>query len=347
MAEVWAAAIGAGAAVYGTVSSAQAQKKAAAQANQAAQDAKIDVGAVSQQAQDQALKNIELSRTTEQKYDPQNAALRTNSVQALLSQLGQNPNSAALQQLIGSQLGQGVGAARYDAQTANSDLLNAAIAKAQENLALGGSVPLDVRNLVARTAASRTGQNFGNLGGARDITARDLGLTSLDLSNQRLGQAQSLGQAQLGANQFNAGQINNAGQFNANLLQNSNQFNANNTLNQAQLLQALSNGDFSKALAAAQFGQSLQAPVVGLDPSAIANLYVGNNNASTQAGLNAAQIAASQAQGTAQIAGGLLGSSVGALSNYYGNKPVVGTTPKSTYTPGYMTTPSGPAFGGS
>lgn len=331
--------------VFSAVKGADQARKAANQAADAAKAAQVDPAKVNQAATDQALKNIELSRATEQKYDPQNAALRTNSVQALLSQLGGNGVSSQLQALLGGQIGQNIPAASYDAQTANSDLLNAAIAKSQENLALGGSVPLDVRNLVARTAAARAGTNFGGLAGGRDIAARDLGLTSLDLGNQRLSQAQALGQLQLGANQFNAGQQNQAGQFNANLLQNSNQFNANNTLNQAQLLSALSNGDFSRALAAAQFGQSIQAPVVGLDPSAVANLYVGNQNAATQAGLQAAQIGASQAQGASQLGSSLIGAGLGGLANYYGNKPVVGTTPKPA-APSYFSTPSGPAFGG-
>lgn len=355
MAVTTAAIIGATAAAGGLALAVKSQsdaKKAAAKAQEAAAGAKVDVGAVSQQATDQALKNIALSRATELANNPENAALRTGSAQNLISQLGDNKVSDGLKALIASQLAKGgnstfaggvpvpntstfAGATDSFAGGANSDLLNAAISRAQGDLALGGNLPLDVRNLVARNAAAQGGW-LGNIRLGRDINARDLGLTSLQIAQQRLQNAQGLGQAQLGANQFNTQQrqqatqfgqnlqqgasqfdanlANNANQFNSGQRQQANQFDQGYLLNQAQLLQSLSSGDFAKALAAAQFGQSIQAPVVGLDPSAIANLAVGNQNAGTAAGQTAAQIAASQAQGLGQFGGALTGVGLGALN---------------------------------
>lgn len=212
--------------------------------------------------------------------------MRSQSIKALLAQLGPNADAQKAESLIAGQLG----------KSTQSDLLNQAVAKAQSDLALGGALPLDVRNLVARNAAA-TGGSVGNIRLGKDISARDLGLTSLQLQAQRLAQAQALGQADLASKQFDS----------------------NYLLNQGSLLQSMSSGDFARALAAAQFGQSLQTPVVGLDPSAIANLSVGNANAGTAAGLQAAQIGASQAQGAGSIGSSLLGSGLGGLAKYFGS----------------------------
>lgn len=279
----------------------------------------MDIPAVAAQAEAQALRNLALSRDAELQYAPENAALRTGSVNNLLLAL-QNGNNTSpeLQSFLASRI------ANPSATTqpaAMSGVLGDAVARARSDLALGGAVPLDVRNLVARTAGANAGRNFGNLGLARDITARDLGLTSLDLSQRRLNNATTLGNAEQGL-------IN----FNTNLSEQGRQFNVGTELNQLGLLQSLTNGDFARALSAAQFGQSLQAPVVGLDPSAIANLAVGNQNAQTSASMTAAQLAASQAQGASQLAGGLIGAGLGGLTNYYGSRqPVVATG--GTYQP--------------
>jgi len=216
----------------------------------------------------------------------------------------------------------------------------------------------------------------GGLGLGRDISARDLGLTSLDLMQRRLTNAQSLGQSQLGGQQFNAtmgqqadttnaqlgqqnsqfnagqrnsalqtdaqlqqqnsqfntGQRNSGLQFDSGQMQQANQFGANNNLNLAQLMSQLNNQDFSKFLAASQFGQQLQAPVVGLDPSAIANLAVGNTNAATQAGLNAAGIKAQGANNLTNFGGQLFGYGFGNMGNY-GAAGKTSPSPTGYYTP--------------
>ncbi len=323
----------AAASVYSTVKGADQARKSANQANDAAKAAKVDPAAVSQAAEQQALRNIELSRATELKNNPENAALRTGSINNLIAMMGQGGANPQLQALLGQIGNQGsTYGGDVTAGRANSELLNQAIAKAQSDLALGGDLPLDVRNLVARNAAAKAG-GLGNIRLGGDISARDLGLTSLDLANRRLSNAQALGQAQLGADQFNNQLAQQAGIFNSGQRQQAGQFGQGYMLNQAQLLQSLANGDYAKALSAAQFGQSLQTPVVGLDPSAVANLYVGNQNAGTAAGLQAAQIGAAQAQGSSQLGGSLLGAGLGGLANYYGNKTAAnaGIGAKTTY----------------
>ncbi len=284
---------------YSTIKGMSDAKKAANAAGQAGQQAQVDIPGIAQMTQDQALKNIALSRQVEDKYNPGNNLLRQGSVLGLISQLGSDPNND-----IYTKLNEQFQGAPMTAQSADSELLKKAIAQATNDLALGGKLPLDVRNMVARTAAGQSGSVSGGLSLGRDIQARDLGLTSLDLQQRRLGNAQSLGQAELGGNQFNA-----------NMRQRANEFGLTNNLNLAQLMSQLNGADFNKFLASAQFGQSLQGPQVGLDPSAIANLSVGNTNAGTQAALNAAGIKAQSGNNLTNFGGQLFGYGFGNMTN--------------------------------
>lgn len=87
--------------------------------------------------------------------------------------------------------------------TFNQDQLNALIDRAlpgarqqiQQTLSsqLRGEIPQDVQNAIFRGTAERTaaGNAFGGGGFTRNVTARDLGLTSLDITNKALSSAES------------------------------------------------------------------------------------------------------------------------------------------------------------
>lgn len=317
-------------------------KKAQEQARQDAANAKVDVAGVANLAEQQAARNIQNSLALEQQYTPENAALRKAGIENLLAYNAASPELTAL---LSSRYGSGSGTYGGDVgaqsvtvtdvespTSVNSQLLQSAVDRAAAELALGGELPQDVKNLVARNALAKAGR-VGTLQLGRDITARDLGLTSLDLAQRRLANAQSLGQADLAAGQYNssaaqraaeinAAARNAAGLSNAQLAQSAAQFNAGQRQQSgqfdAQFLQSLMNGEFNRLLSTAQFGQSLTPPIAGLDPSAIANLAVGNQNAQTAAGLQASQIGAAGAQGMTQLGGQLIGAGVGGLANYYG-----------------------------
>lgn len=145
-----------------------------------------------------------------------------------------------------------------DKNQAQSPLLQAAIAKAKANLSLGGQLPVDVQNATTRHSLAQAGSvaQGGGLGLGRDLVPRDLGLTSMDLMNQRLQQAGQLGGQELGMNQFNS----------------------QNMLNRMQMLQSINNQRFGQAVTAGQFGQGIQQPLVGLDPSSVANISMNNSN---------------------------------------------------------------------
>lgn len=331
------------------------QKKAAAQAADAAKNSGVNIADVSRQAEEQALRNIIRSREIEDQFAPQNRQFREGTLAALVENMKSGADSSKIQEYIDRAGGASTYAGPAAGQPlvageANSALLQDAVKRAQQELAMGYELPQDVRNLVARQAAATSGRVTGNLGLGRDIGLRDLGLTSLDIAQRRLTNASTLGQADLGASQFNTGlqynaQRDNLGarQFDAQQRQQASQFDAGNNLNIAQLLQAMKSGDFSNYLQAAQLGQSIAPPVVGLDPTAIANLAVGNSNQQGAAAQNAAAIRGSAAQGLGQFGGQLTGFGLSGLANY---KPAPAPyRPFSTPTPGSLSSLNSRIFG--
>jgi len=282
--------------------------KAAQSAKDAAAAAKIDINALDEQTRNIAKRNAVESAALEQQLTPEVAALRTRANQNVLGQLGNN-TLTNLQGQVQGQLGNNL----------DTPLLNSAIAKAMQNLQLGGKLGIDQQNLVTRQALANAGNvaQGGGLGLGRDMVARDLGLSSLSLERDRLAQA-----SQLGGQQMELGQANN-----------------NNFLNRAQLIQQLHGAGFGQNLAAAQFGQSIQQPIVGLDPSAIANITVGNATNQSKALANQANIQGAHGNNYMQFAGNMLGQGL----QMYGNRTLT-QTPAPTASP-YGYKPGTTGFG--
>lgn len=263
-----AGALSAGA---GMMSANSAAKAAAA----AADKAKIDINALDAQTRAMALRNAQDSAALEKALTPEVPELRTAANKAVLSGLTPDSRMEGAANSLYGRLGQG----------ATSPLLQAAIEKARADLALGGRLSQDQQNEATRRGAAAAGTSTGGLGLGRDLAARDLGLTSYQVEQQRLANAAGIGGQELGMNQFNA----------------------NNFLNQFSALQTYGSNRRSQDLAAAQYGESIQQPVVGMDPSAAANVAVGNSNAASAAAANAANIKGASAQGMTQLGGQLLG----------------------------------------
>lgn len=286
-------AAGTAASAYSAIKSANAAGKAVDAAGKPI--TQIDPSALNQQAQGIAQSNAAASQALQDQYNPGATQLQGNSLQQLLQMLQANSQpaqgSGSIQDSINAvknTLGTNNGAL-------NNELLNHAATTAQQQLDLGGQLPLDVRNLVARNAAAKAGSFSGpggNLGQGRDISARDLGLTSLDLINQRLQNANTIGNSQASLGEFNA----------------------NNFLGLINTLSGLGNTQFNQqqqqfgnAFNAAQFGQSIQAPNVGLDPGSVANIAIANNNAANGQQANIANIQGQQGQNYGNLAGNLFG----------------------------------------
>jgi hypothetical protein len=313
--QVWiAAGVAVAGAVAGGVQSSDASRKALHASQDAAKAGQVNIADVTAQAQKTALNNATLSQQLEQQLTPGVSTLKTNSINDVLANMGPNQYNTQAGNLL-------MHASNNPAATITAGAptgLAAANAAATNNLANGNALPYaqlptELSNLATRNALAHAGTtNPGSLGLGRDLTARDLGLTSLQLGqtqeqtlNNRIAAASGAGQAQ---GQFNLSQ---AGQG----IQQS-QFGQNQALQQAAALQALSSGDFAKYLAAAQFGQSIKAPVVGLDPGSVANLMVGNTNNAAGAIQQQGQIEAQAGNNQAAFYGQLAGIGSGAIAKY-------------------------------
>lgn len=268
--------IGGGAALAGGLAANSAAKSANAKAADAA---RIDINALDEQTRKIAKQNALDSAALEAQLTPEVPKLRTQSNEALLAGLGDTTLGD-----LSSGLSGGGG---Y-----NYSLLNSAIAKAAEQLALGGNLDPELQNLVTRKSLANAGTIApGSVSLGRDLTARDLGLTRMDILNQRINTAAGLGQAQLGAAQADESKM----------------------LTRAQLIAQLQGQRFGQNLGVAQYGQSIAQPIVGLDPTAVANVTVGNATNQSKVFANQANAYGTQANNAYQAAGGLFGN---AFANY-------------------------------
>jgi hypothetical protein len=329
--------VAAAAAVGGTVIAAKglsASKKAAQDAANA-KPPQVNIAETDALARAAALRNAQESAALEREFNPGAAELRAGSLDALLASLNaptdQRDQIAAR---IAAQAGNPltVGAAQqYD-----SVLTRQAVQAAADQLALGGQLPQDVRNLVARGALARSGQVTGGLTLGRDLTTRDLGLTSLDLQRARIAQAAALGQQEATLNAGNAGlrQQNDMARLEAE------QFGRNNLLQSASFFDQIASGDFQRALAAAQLGQNIAQPQSGLDPSAIANLAVGNMSAASGQQQQAMGLRAGAANAQAAFGSQLAGTGIGLAQQFY-KPPVTQPVPWTPFSAPAANTASG------
>lgn len=277
-------AISAGSALAGLGLAAKGQsdaKAAQAAAQRAGQNAQVDIQKLDEQTRAIARRNAEESAALERAMTPEVPQLREQSNLAVIRGLTPSAGQEAAATTLASRIGSGV----------NTPLLQAAIDKARADLALGGRLDVETQNAATRGAAARAGGSFGNLGLGRDLAARDLGLTSMQVAQQRLQNAQSLGGMELGKEQYD----------------NSNFLNAFSALNDYY------NANRGYALGAAGYGQSIQQPVVGIDPSTAANLAVANANATGAAGANMANIQGTSARNLTNLGGQFLGYGISGM----------------------------------
>lgn len=314
--------IAVGVAAVGVVGGAINQNKASKDAKKlaAGQGGGVDIASLDQQARELSKRNIADSIALEKQYDPAVAALREQATSSLLPYAGTNNALSTTGQTLRTDL-YGDFSNAGNAQLQQSGLLGDAIARARADLALGGGLDTSTRNEISRRAAANAGSvGGGGLGLGRDLSARDLGISAMQLGNQRLMNASSLG-AQEQA--FNNAQ----GQFG---LQNTAQ-----RLSTAGLISELGQQDYARQLQLAAFSQGIARPETGLDASSLVNLTTGNQNATNSLAQQQAAIAAQNRNAMVGAAGTLLGAGI----NAYGNRPQGKETPAPAKTPAATKTP--------
>jgi hypothetical protein len=272
----------------------QTAKNSAAQALQASKDAQVNIPQLNTEVQNESASNAALSNSMEQQYNPYINALRQTSAGSLNQYLTPSDTTNKVQSNLMNQLnanGQPLAASALQTNASNA---------AQQQLNLGGTLDQDTQNAAMRAGAAQAGGMSGPGGGlglGRDLSARDLGLSSLALQNQRISNAANIGQQQ-----------------SAYGLQ-AQQAQAANTANYSNILNNMQQEQFNKNLALSQFTQGIQQPAVGLSPSAVAGVAVGNSNLIGSAGQQAAAIGAQQAAGQSNLAGQALGFGLNAVGN--------------------------------
>ncbi len=296
------------------VNSADSQRKALHAQQDALKNPANSTAGLEQSTTDLATQNAIASRNLENQLTPEVQQLRSSANTGLLNFINapQDSSITSLQQQI----------AQNGGIPLNTPLLNAAIAKAQSDLALGGRLSSDQQNTATRGAAARAGQVGGNLGLGRDLTARDLGLTSAQVEQQRLMNASQLGGQEMS-------------------LATNNQ---SNLLNSLTALRAVHDDRYNQLLSAAQFGQSIQPPIVGLDPTAAANLQIARTNAQGAAAANQANVQGQQTNAYLNLAGQGLG-----FLNTWNNNRVAATAgigAPTTYADFIAANPNSTAAGG-
>ncbi len=309
--------------VGSTIAASDSARKARNQAADAAKNAQVDIGKLDEQTRAISKQNALDSAALEKQLTPEVPQLRTAANNAVLGGIGGNAQQGQMANFLMGRFGQPVVGQGTLGQI-STPLLNDAIAKARSDLALGGQLSLDQRNEATRRGAGQSGSATGHLGLGRDLSARDLGLTSYGVEQQRLQNAMGLSQEELAGQQLGLNRdstLLNFG-FNRDVANN------NNFISQFGALNSYYNNLRQQDLAAAAYGQSIAPPQVGLDPSAVANLSVGNQNVATQGAMNAANIGAQRAQNLTNFGGQLIGYG---LSQYNpGSSPTVSQSPSSS-----------------
>ena len=295
--------LAAGSAISGIVGGLMSKKAAKKAADEAmAKQQRVDIGKLVADARANSEANLAKSLELEKKYLPGTAQLRETTTENLLSQIAPGGTAATRREEALTKL-LGFTPASATPTYEGSPLFKAAADKIAADLALGGKIDPETQAAVVRGALSGAGRSgvIGSQAG-RGLTARDLGLTSLQLQQARQGAALEAGkaQSQLGLSQAQLGLS--AGD---------------------QLLRSLgmgveaTSGEVTQAanLYNMLAGQAL--PESGLSSGSLADITVGDINAYNQRLMDAAAIkAGGAAAGISQMVGGLqsgLGLAAGAF----------------------------------
>jgi len=252
-------------------------RKAGKEAAAAIESGRIDPNEVSRLTREQGIQNLRDSIDIESELTPENQQVRRGATRALLPLIG---DQGTTEQIAGVE-----GQIDEGGDAGQSDLLTESIAEARRQLALGGSLDSETRNAVTRRAVARG----GNTGKGQFLVPRDLGLTSLQLQQQRLNQGGTFGRLDQTRRQSSFDNLSNLRRLREDLLGNRQQ----------------------RGLQLANFGQSALAPPdIGLSAGDFGGLFVANQNITAQGGLARAQLRATGAQNTAEA----VNAGIGALT---------------------------------
>ena len=265
----------------------------------------IDLDELDQMVRDASLRNIMEGYDREAEFRPDFAQLRGEADSAALARLrrgmqGMEGTDAVRGRFLEDLLGPDETLDMPEME--RSPLMDAAYERAMADLEMGGALPRELQNMVSRAAMSRAPQGMG-----RDVAARDLGLTGLQLQQQRLGTAANLGQFQTGVNQQQQGLRHAVNLANQQLL-------GQRRGERASGLGFLEDLGFRDFSVPAQMAMGTPLPQTGLDPASMVDLTIADRQA--QAG--ALQQAEASRAAARSARGNIWGSAIGSLGGIIG-----------------------------
>lgn len=282
-----AAAVGAAGSMYSANKNAKALK--------GAQGQPLDIAKVIADARENAAANLGNSIALENQFRPGTAALRTAVDSSLGGLAGGNTPGLLVRDSLLSSISE-----PFATSTGSNPLLEASANSILENLKLGGTLGRDVQQQAVKAALEKGGAaGISGSGAVRGLVARDLGLTSLGLLQQRQNQALTAGSA-LEDMKIKADQAR-----------------LNDFLGRIGAATGAAGQDIQRTGLLASIIDGRALPESGLSPGAIANLSVGDVNRQDQIRMDAA---AADAARRNQTTNALLGFGSVALGAYAGSK---------------------------
>lgn len=235
----------------------------------------IDIASVIEQARTNQADNLKNSIALERQYLPGTAALR-GVADTMLGDLAS-----------GNTMGQKVRDTLLAGLTQTNPLLVSAADSILSQLKLGGKLDAETQAAVTKGALEHGGSaGISGSGAQRGLVARDLGLTSLQLIQQRQGQALTAGQTM-----------------------------ANDLAQRAQLGISAAGQDDARALNIAQLIDRRALPTSGIDSGSLVDLITGKTNAQNQLTLNRAAV--TNQNDNAMYSG--ISSLIGGVAGLYGS----------------------------
>lgn len=269
----------------------------------------LDISKIISESRTNAATTLAESKNLEQQYFPGTTILR-NATDVSLGKLA-NQSTAGFQ--ARNSLLEGLGGPIADASVSSNPLLQGAADRILGQLNLGGKLDAETQAAATRGALQGAGAaGISGSGAGRGLVARDLGLTSLALQNQRQ-------QAALGA-----------GNTLASLGLQGESLKLQDYLGRYNAAASAAGQDIQGTGLLAGLIDARQMPNAGLSSTDIANLYAGQNNAQNQ--MNASNAAINAQQKNQQLQA-LLGLGTTAASLYAGGAFGAGAAPTSTVYP--------------
>lgn len=255
----------------------------------------LDISKIIAESRANAATTLAESKNLEQQYFPGTTILR-NAAEVSLGKLA-NQSTAGFQ--ARNSLLDGLGGPIANASVSSNPLLQGAADRILGQLNLGGKLDAETQAAATRAALQGAGTaGISGSGAARGLVARDLGLTSLALQNQRQQAALGAGNtlAQLGLQGESLKLQDYLGRYNA--------------------AQGAAGQDIQSTTLLGNLIDARQMPNAGLSSTDIANLYSGQNNAQNQMNATNASIAAQRSNSNLQALLGLGTAAAGLAGGY-------------------------------